>query len=74
MALAQSQQAIGLPVIAAQVAELRAKVDDIDLAAAAANEKGLRYDKARHGYSFSLRAHTRRQRQRKISEPHGSRW
>ena len=52
VALAQSQQAIGLPVTAAQVAELRAKVDDIDLAAAAAHEKRLRHDVMAHVHAY----------------------
>ena len=51
-ALAESQHAIGLPVTAAQVAELRAHLDDIDFAAAAAHEKRLRHDVMAHVHAY----------------------
>ena len=51
-ALAESQHAIGLPVTAAQVAELRAHLDDIDFTAAAAHEKRLRHDVMAHVHAY----------------------
>jgi adenylosuccinate lyase len=51
-ALAESQHAVGLPVTAAQVAELRAHLDDIDFAAAAAHEARLRHDVMAHVHAF----------------------
>jgi adenylosuccinate lyase len=51
-ALAESQHAIGLPVTAAQVAELRAHLDDIDFAAAGAHEKRLRHDVMAHVHAY----------------------
>lgn len=48
LALAEAEHELGLPVTPAQIAELRAHLDDIDHAAAAAYEKRLRHDVMAH--------------------------
>jgi adenylosuccinate lyase len=52
VALAEAEQALGLAISDAQVAELRAKVDDIDFAAARAHEKRLRHDVMAHVHTY----------------------
>ena len=52
LALAEAQHELGLPVTAAQVAELRAHLDDIDFAAAAAHEARLRHDVMAHVHAY----------------------
>ncbi len=44
IALAEAERELGLPITRAQVAELEAHVDDVDLAAAARYERELRHD------------------------------
>lgn len=46
--LARAEQALGLPITAAQLAELAAHLDDIDFVAAAAKEQELRHDVMSH--------------------------
>lgn len=48
LALAESQQAVGLPITDAQIAGLRSALDDIDFEAAAAHEARLRHDVMAH--------------------------
>jgi adenylosuccinate lyase len=50
--LAEAEQELGLPITAEQVAELRAHVDDIDFAAAAAHERRLRHDVMAHVHAY----------------------
>ncbi len=52
VALAEAEREMGLPVEEAQIAELRAHVDDIDFAAAARYEKKLRHDVMAHVHAF----------------------
>ena len=52
VALAEAEQELGLPISDAQIAELRARVDDIDFAAAARHEKTLRHDVMAHVHTF----------------------
>ncbi|MEM9352707.1 MAG: adenylosuccinate lyase [Planctomycetota bacterium] len=52
VALAEAEAELGLPVTAAQIDELRAHVDDIDFAAAAAHEKRLRHDVMAHVHAY----------------------
>jgi adenylosuccinate lyase len=52
LALAEAQHEAGLPVTAAQVAELRAHLDDIDFTAAEAHEARLRHDVMAHVHAF----------------------
>ncbi len=50
--LAESEQALGLPITDGQIAEMRAHQDDIDFAAAEAYEKKLRHDVMAHIHAF----------------------
>jgi adenylosuccinate lyase len=50
--LAEAEHELGLPVSRGQVDALRAKVDDLDLDAAAAYEKKLRHDVMAHVHAF----------------------
>ena len=52
VALAEAEAELGLPISEAQLAEMRAKVDDIDFAAAAAHEKRLRHDVMAHVHTY----------------------
>jgi adenylosuccinate lyase len=52
VALAEAEGALGLDITEAQVAELRAKVDDIDFEAARAHEKILRHDVMAHVHAL----------------------
>src|SRR3954468_18422525 len=52
VALAEAERDLGLNVTEAQVAELRAKVDAIDFAAARAHEKRLRHDVMAHVHAY----------------------
>ncbi len=52
LALAESQHELGLPVSSAQVEALRAHLDDIDFAAAAAHEARLRHDVMAHVHTL----------------------
>jgi adenylosuccinate lyase len=50
--LAEAEQELGLPITDAQLAELRAHLDDIDFAAARAYEKRLRHDVMAHVHTL----------------------
>lgn len=52
VALAETEAELGLPVTAAQIAELKAHVDTIDFAAADAHERRLRHDVMAHVHAF----------------------
>ncbi len=52
LALAESQQELGLPVSDAQLAEMRAHLDDINYGYAAMKEKELRHDVMAHIHAF----------------------
>lgn len=52
VALAEAQQELGLPITDEQLAELRAAVDKIDLAAAADYERRLRHDVMAHVHAY----------------------
>jgi adenylosuccinate lyase len=52
LALAEAEQALGLPISDAQLDELRAHLDDIDYAAAAAYERELRHDVMAHVHAL----------------------
>ncbi len=52
LALAESEQALGLDVSDAQLDEMRAHLDDIDWPAAAKHEKELRHDVMAHVHTF----------------------
>ncbi|MGE0480271.1 MAG: adenylosuccinate lyase [Phycisphaerae bacterium] len=52
LALAEAQRAVGLPITAVQVADLRRAVDDIDFAAAARHERKTRHDVMAHIHAF----------------------
>ncbi len=52
VALAEAEAELGLPITPAQIAELKAKVDDIDFAAAAAHERRLRHDVMAHVHAY----------------------
>lgn len=55
LALAESQQALGLPITDEQVDGLREALDDIDFDAAAAHESRLRHDVMAHVHAFGDR-------------------
>ena len=55
VALAEAEQELGLPISAAQVAELRAAVDDIDFARASQHERELRHDVMAHVHAYGDR-------------------
>jgi len=52
VALAESEQELGLEITAAQLAELRAHVDDIDFEAAARYERQVRHDVMAHVHAY----------------------
>ena len=52
VALAEAERELGLPVTDAQIAELRAHVDDIDFDAAAKYERRLRHDVMAHVHTY----------------------
>jgi adenylosuccinate lyase len=52
LALAENQAALGLPISEAQLDELRAHLDDIDLAAASRYERTLRHDVMAHVHAL----------------------
>ncbi len=52
VALAEAERDLGLNISEGQVAELKAKVDDIDFEAARAHEKRLRHDVMAHVHAF----------------------
>jgi adenylosuccinate lyase len=52
LALAESQQALGLNITDEQLAEMRGRLDDIDFAAAEAYEKQFRHDVMAHIHAF----------------------
>jgi adenylosuccinate lyase len=52
VALAEAERELGLGISESQIAELKAKVDDIDFAAAKAHEKRLRHDVMAHVHAF----------------------
>ncbi len=52
IALAEAERELGLDISEAQIAELRAHVDDIDFGAAAAHEKRLRHDVMAHVHAY----------------------
>ena len=52
IALAEAEKDLGLPISDAQIAELKAHVDDVDLAAAAAHERRLRHDVMAHIHAY----------------------
>lgn len=52
IALAEAEAELGLPVTPAQIDQLRAHVDDIDLEAAAAHERRLRHDVMAHVHAY----------------------
>ena len=56
VALARAEHALGLPVTAAQVAELEAHVDDIDFDCAAKREKEVRHDVMAHVFAYGQAA------------------
>ncbi|MBI3118110.1 MAG: adenylosuccinate lyase [Candidatus Hydrogenedentes bacterium] len=53
IALAEAEQELGLPISDAQIAEMRAHVDDIDLEKAAAYESKTRHDVMAHIHAFA---------------------
>ena len=52
VALAEAEQELGLDISSAQIAELKAHVDDIDFPAARAYEKKLRHDVMAHVHTY----------------------
>ena len=52
VALARAEHNLGLPVTAGQVAELEARITDIDYECAAAREKEVRHDVMAHVYTY----------------------
>jgi adenylosuccinate lyase len=60
LALAEAQRELGLPITAAQIAELREHLDDIDYEAAAAYERELRHDVMAHVHALGDVAPTAR--------------
>lgn len=52
VALAEAQAELGLPITQEQLAELRAHIDDIDLAAAERYERSLRHDVMAHVHAY----------------------
>lgn len=53
LALAESEQALGLPITDAQLDEMRLHLDDIDYDLAARKEKELRHDVMAHVHTFA---------------------
>jgi hypothetical protein len=56
LALAESERELGLDISEAALAEMRAHLDDVDLAAAAAYEKRFRHDVMAHVHQFGDQA------------------
>ena len=56
VSLAKAEMELGLPVTAAQVAQLEAHITDIDYACAAAREKEVRHDVMAHVYAYGKAA------------------
>jgi adenylosuccinate lyase len=56
LALAEAQREIGLPITDAQLAEMRAHLDDIDFQEAARQEAKLRHDVMAHLHTFAKAA------------------
>lgn len=56
VALAETQHEMDLPVSAKQVAALRKRVDEVDLAAAATHERRVRHDVMAHLHAFADQA------------------
>ncbi|MEO8634069.1 MAG: adenylosuccinate lyase [Gemmatimonadales bacterium] len=56
LALAESERELGLPIPDAAIAEMRANLDGVDLAAAAAYEKRFRHDVMAHVHQFGDQA------------------
>lgn len=54
IALAETEQELGLPITDEQIAELKAHADDINYADAAAREKEVRHDVMAHVYAYGL--------------------
>jgi len=52
VALAEAEHELGLEISPAQIAELRAQIDNIDFAAAARHEKQLRHDVMAHVHAY----------------------
>jgi adenylosuccinate lyase len=52
VALAEAEAELGLPITAEQIAQLKARVDDIDFAAADAYERKLRHDVMAHVHAY----------------------
>ncbi len=52
VALAESQQALGLPITASQIAQMRAHLDDIDFMEVQRQEKRCGHDVMAHVYAF----------------------
>lgn len=52
VALAQTEQELGLPITDAQIAEMQAHIDDINYDVAAAREKEVRHDVMAHVYAY----------------------
>ena len=52
IALAQTEQELGLPITDEQIAELQAHADDINYDVAAAREKEVRHDVMAHVYAY----------------------
>ncbi len=51
--LAEAEQALGLPITDAQIAELKAHVDDIDFAEAERQERKVRHDVMAHVHAYA---------------------
>jgi len=60
LALAEAQQALGLPITDQQLAEMRAHLDDVDHAAAQRHERRLRHDVMAHVHALGDVAPTAR--------------
>ena len=56
VALAEAEQELGLPITDAQLAELRANLDDINYADAERREREVRHDVMSHIYAYGLQA------------------
>lgn len=54
IALAESEQELGLDITDEQIAEMKAHIDDIDYAAADAREREVRHDVMAHIYAYGL--------------------
>ncbi|MBE6754006.1 MAG: adenylosuccinate lyase [Ruminococcaceae bacterium] len=52
IALAESEQQLGLPITDEQIAEMRANIDNIDYARAAQHEREVRHDVMAHVHTF----------------------